>query len=189
MSLAREMAEAAKERRKRMGFVQTKPIVCVSRPIAEKPIPLPEDEPVPELAEIQLRARPSWAERKEIAKRNRERKAKVAICVNLITENVCVHYNVTREDLLRNRRPIDERIKSPHVFVLPKYVAFWLCYHVAGSTIKEIARYYRRDRSTVRYGIDRMEKNITENPAVALSVAILRGKIISTDDDQSYWGA
>ncbi len=189
MSLAREMAEAAKERRKRMGFVEIKPIVNVSRPVAEKPIAEPEYKPVAELAEIQLRPRPSYAERKEIALRNRERKVEVARLLNLVTANVCVHYNVTREDLLKYRRPIDERIKSPHVFVLPKYVAFWLCRHVAGLTLKEIARYYSRDHTTVMYGIGRMEKIIAENPAVALSVAILRAKIIAPDDDQTYWGA
>ncbi len=189
MSLAREMAEAAKERRKRMGFVQTKPIVCVSRPIAEKPIPLPEYQPVAELSEIQLRARRSFAERKEIAKRNRERKAEVARLLNLITANVCVHYNVNKEDLLKYRRPIGERMKSPHVFVLPKYVAFWLCRHIAGLTFVEIARYYSRDHSTVMYGVGRMEKIIAENPAVALSVVILRAKIIMPDEEQTYWGA
>jgi len=189
MSLAREMAEAAKERRKRMGFVEIKPVVNVARPVKEKPIVAPEYQPVAELAEIQLRPRPSYAKRKEIALRNRERKIEVARLLNLVTANVCVHYNVNKEDLLKYRRPIGERIKSPHVFVLPKYVAFWLCRHIAGLTFVEIARYFSRDHSTVMYGVGRMEKIIAENPAVALSVVILRAKIIMPDDDQTYWGA
>lgn len=184
MSLAREMAEAAKERRKRMGFVETKPVVLISRPLIAPPVNEDDQE-----TQMSGRRRPGWPERQEITRINVERKRENARLLALITQSVCAHFNVKFEDIRQYRRSINNRLHSPHAFSIPQYVAFWLCNREFNITFKEIGRYFSRDHSTVMYGVARMEDIIKQNPAIALSVFFLRAKIEFPDRSQIYWGA
>lgn len=193
-SLAQSLANAAKERRKRMGFIETRPLVLISRParvdIENEYENESENEPV---EYIQGRVRPRWPERLEIKRRNLERKEKAARVLDEVTRNVCLHFNVKYEHIRQYRRPMSERIKSPHAFTVPQYVAFWLCKRVFDLTYPEIGRHFSRDHTTVIYGVERMDEIILENPSVALSVTVLRSMMLRDEDEQNaiqeYWGA
>jgi hypothetical protein len=86
---------------------------------------------------------------------------------------VCQRFQISRRDLMGRSR--EERV------AWPRQVAMFLARDM-GFTWHEVGRAFNRDHGTAISGCERVKDRIDTEPAVASLVAVLRGKLMSSQN-------
>lgn len=86
-----------------------------------------------------------------------------------IFRTVADHYNVQYNLLLSARRT--------HQLTHPRHVAFYLCRGMTTLTLSQIARFARRDHTTVMHGAERIHRLLETDEKLQADVAAIRAKI------------
>lgn len=192
MNLARQLADAAKERRRRMGFVETKPLVAfVTRNIN---IELKKEQKQEQRQEqsnpiyIQCRKRDHERRRCEERKIQRlisrqRREEEIRIALEITTKCVAEHFNITADKLRGHSRPAG--------MIFARFIAFHICNRSFGISYKKTGSYFNRDHTTIIYGVNQIDSMFVENPFLSLSQTIILSRIRSllSIEDKTYWGA
>jgi len=84
-----------------------------------------------------------------------------------ITVCVAEHYHLRREDLLSRRQD--------HEVILPRQVAMYLMYELAGLTLKQIGQHFgKKDHSTVIHACEKVRKKLEEDSSLEQDIKVLR---------------
>lgn len=82
---------------------------------------------------------------------------------------VAQHFEITEGDIYTARKTAN--------IVIPRQVAMYLAKVLTLRSYPEIGRFFKRDHTTVLYGVHKIEKLISESEAFALEVRLLRAKL------------
>ncbi len=95
---------------------------------------------------------------------------KKAITPDYIINVVAEHFDVSIEDIKSNKR--SSRI------VFPRQIAMYLCRDLTDNSLKAIGQYIgNRDHTTVKHGIEKIEKEVEKSPTTQNTIEILKKKI------------
>lgn len=87
-----------------------------------------------------------------------------------IINTVCEHFDVSLEDIKSNKRSSK--------IVHPRQIAMYLCRDMTDTALKVIGKYMgNRDHTTVKHGIEKIEKELQTSPTTQNTVEILKKKI------------
>ena len=87
-----------------------------------------------------------------------------------IINTVCEHFDVSLEDIKSNKRSSK--------IVHPRQIAMYLCRDMTDTALKVIGKYMgNRDHTTVKHGIEKIEKELQTSPSTQNTVEILKKKI------------
>ena len=87
-----------------------------------------------------------------------------------IINTVCEHFDVSLEDIKSNKRSSK--------IVHPRQIAMYLCRDMTDTALKVIGKYMgNRDHTTVKHGIEKIEKELQTSPSTQNTVEILRKKV------------
>ena len=87
-----------------------------------------------------------------------------------IINTVCEHFDVSLEDIKSNKRSSK--------IVHPRQIAMYLCRDMTDTALKVIGKYMgTRDHTTVKHGIEKIEKELQTSPSTQNTVEILKKKI------------
>lgn len=99
----------------------------------------------------------------------RRTQKKRQISADLITEGVAEHFQLKKEELLSRRQV--RRI------VLPRQVAMFLIYDLAGLTLKQVGAFFgKKDHSTVIHACEKIKKELESSESLAEDLKLLRLK-------------
>ena len=94
--------------------------------------------------------------------------AKREITPELIIQIVAEHFNISP----------DGSSKKSHDIAYPRQIVMYLCRKLTDVSYKSIGRYLgKKDHSTILYGVNKIEEDIKESPALANTIDILIKKI------------
>lgn len=86
--------------------------------------------------------------------------------INVVSE----HFDISVEDIKSNKR--SSRI------VFPRQIAMFLCRDLTDNALKTIGQYIgNRDHTTVKHGIEKIEKEMAKSPTTQNTIDILKKKI------------
>ncbi len=95
---------------------------------------------------------------------------KKAVTPDYIINVVAEHFDVSIEDIKSNKR--SSRI------VFPRQIAMYLCRDLTDNSLKAIGQYIgNRDHTTVKHGIEKIEKEVEKSPTTQNTIEILKKKI------------
>lgn len=95
---------------------------------------------------------------------------KKVITPEYIINVVAEHFDISVEDIKSNKR--SSRI------VFPRQIAMYLCRDLTDNALKTIGEHMgNRDHTTVKHGIDKIEKEIEDSPSTQSVIEILKKKI------------
>lgn len=95
---------------------------------------------------------------------------KKAVTPDYIINVVAEHFDVSIEDIKSNKR--SSRI------VFPRQIAMYLCRDLTDNSLKVIGQYIgNRDHTTVKHGIEKIEKEVEKSPTTQNTIEILKKKI------------
>ena len=95
---------------------------------------------------------------------------KKAVTHDYIINVVAEHFDVSIEDIKSNKR--SSRI------VFPRQIAMYLCRDLTDNSLKAIGKYIgNRDHTTVKHGIEKIEKEVEKSPTTQNTIEILKKKI------------
>ncbi len=95
---------------------------------------------------------------------------KKAVTPDYIINVVAKHFDVSIEDIKSNKR--SSRI------VFPRQIAMYLCRDLTDNSLKAIGQYIgNRDHTTVKHGIEKIEKEVEKSPTTQNTIEILKKKI------------
>ncbi|MCI8731452.1 MAG: chromosomal replication initiator protein DnaA [Lachnospiraceae bacterium] len=87
-----------------------------------------------------------------------------------IINTVCEHFDVSLDDIKSNKRSSK--------IVHPRQIAMYLCRDMTDTALKVIGKYMgNRDHTTVKHGIEKIEKELQTSPTTQNTVEILKKKI------------
>ena len=87
-----------------------------------------------------------------------------------IINTVCEHFDVSLEDIKSTKRSSK--------IVHPRQIAMYLCRDMTDTALKVIGKYMgNRDHTTVKHGIEKIEKELQTSPTTQNTVEILKKKI------------
>lgn len=87
-----------------------------------------------------------------------------------IIDMVCEHFNVSLEDIQSNKRSSK--------IVYPRQIAMYLCRDMTDTALKVIGKYMGdRDHTTVKHGIEKIEKELKTSPTTQNTIELLKKKI------------
>lgn len=87
-----------------------------------------------------------------------------------IINTVCEHFDVSLEDIKSNKRSSK--------IVHPRQIAMYLCRDMTDTALKMIGKYMgNRDHTTVKHGIEKIEKELQTSPSTQNTIDILKKKI------------
>ena len=82
--------------------------------------------------------------------------SKKEITISYILDVVCDHFHISNNDIISTNRSND--------VAYPRHIAFYLCKKFTNSTLKDIGgKIGNRDHSTVKHGVDKIEKEYDNN--------------------------
>ena len=87
-----------------------------------------------------------------------------------IQKLVCNHYKIEHREMMSKHMAV----KFPH----PRQTAYYLCRCMTVHSIGGIARFFRRDRTTVLHGLTRVTQRLATDERYARDVELLRQQII-----------
>ena len=92
------------------------------------------------------------------------------ITPELIIDIVAEHFNIKSEDILSQKRSAD--------IVYPRQIAMYLCRSMTDVPYETIGNYMgKRDHSTIKYGVDKIAKDMNSNESLKNTVDIITKKI------------
>lgn len=95
------------------------------------------------------------------------------ITPDLIIQVVAEHYGITPNDIASQRRNNE--------VAFPRQVAMYLCRYMTDVPLETIGSYMgKRDHSTVKYGVDKISKDIKNNDSLKNTIDIIMKKINPT---------
>lgn len=95
------------------------------------------------------------------------------ITPDLIIQVVAEHYGITPNDIASQRRNNE--------VAFPRQVAMYLCRYMTDVPLETIGSYMgKRDHSTVKYGVDKISKDIKKNDLLKNTIDIIMKKINPT---------
>lgn len=95
------------------------------------------------------------------------------ITPDLIIQVVAEHYGITPADIASQRRSNE--------VAFPRQIAMYLCRYMTDVPLETIGSYMgKRDHSTVKYGVDKISKDIKKNDSLKNTIDIIMKKINPT---------
>ena len=95
------------------------------------------------------------------------------ITPDLIIQVVAEHYGITPNDIASQRRNNE--------VAFPRQVAMYLCRYMTDVPLETIGSYMgKRDHSTVKYGVDKISKDLKNNDTLKNTIDIIMKKINPT---------
>lgn len=92
------------------------------------------------------------------------------ITPQLIIQVVSDHYGITPNDISSSSR------KSEHV--LPRQVAMYLCRYMTDIPLEKIGMFMGgKDHSTIKYGVDKIHKEMKNSESLAMNIDIIKKKL------------
>ncbi len=85
--------------------------------------------------------------------------------MNVISEQVCLHFNINLERIMSRRR--DQYV------VVPRQVVFYLARSIAAFPYHAIGQIFSRDHGTVIYGCQSIRERLETQPEFARAIASL----------------
>lgn len=96
--------------------------------------------------------------------------AKKEVTVDLIVEIVADHFNISKEDIISQKRSQE--------IVFPRQIAMYLCRQMTTTPLQAIGKYLgNRDHTTVIHGADKISKEVLTNESTKNTIDILIKKI------------
>ncbi len=96
--------------------------------------------------------------------------AKREITPELIIQIVAEHFNISPDDISSSKKSQD--------IAYPRQIVMYLCRKLTDVSYKSIGSYLgKKDHSTILYGVNKIEEDIKESPALANTIDILIKKI------------
>ncbi len=86
-----------------------------------------------------------------------------------ISYAVCAYYNVSKGDLMSDRR------MQPIAF--RRQIAMYLTKELTGRTLPAIGRYYHRDHTVILYAVRKISAQIKSDPVLAQEIKELKSRI------------
>ena len=94
----------------------------------------------------------------------------IPITPEIIMNVICEHFDVSREDIVSSKRNSE--------IVLPRQVFMYLCRDYLSIPYQQIGKYIGgKDHSTVMHGLDKISKNIQEDPELSMKIDTIKKKI------------
>ena len=62
----------------------------------------------------------------------------------------------------------------------PRHIFMYLCKEMTDTTLKGIGAITERDHSTVIHGVEKITKEVENNPEMRETIKVLKNKILST---------
>jgi len=93
------------------------------------------------------------------------------ITPNIIIEIVAEHFNISTEDIISKKRSAE--------IATPRHIFMYLCKEMTDTTLKAIGALTERDHATVIHGVEKIKKEVENNPEMRDKINIIKNKILS----------
>jgi hypothetical protein len=160
-AVAKKMAEEAKARRARMGFLSPTPVAYRPPPAPQMPVAV--SEPEPETVEFP------------------EAKTRRIVSISNVLKVAAEHFGIPEHEILSERRTKN--------LVLVRHAVYWLCKECTLMSYPRIGYWLgRRDHTTILHGVRVMQRRIDAGHEIAPEVLHLRAMLLYRPAPP-YWGA
>lgn len=163
MSLVDQFHAAHKARLVRLGASSSPYQAPYSPPLAQEPEPTPEEIDAWAARQLEINPLPKtpWF---SIVQENGPPK------VGDIIRAVCRHFDITRNDILSQRR--DRRV------VRPRQIGYFLCKKLTQTSLPEIGRRFAgRDHTSILHGIRVIERLVERDDRAAADIEAIKAKL------------
>ena len=94
------------------------------------------------------------------------------ITPNIILDVVSEHFNISANDIVSKKRSAE--------IATPRHIFMYLCKDMTETTFKGIGAITERDHSSVIHGVEKIKKEVENNPEMRETIKILKNKILSS---------